>query len=928
MSELACRFPEAALLAVPAALIWWCLLRRGSGSALRAVVLVLLVLAAMDPELAWGRGGSDVVVVFDRSDSLLPPPTAAEDREEEQRRARLARDRHQAEMLRLIGEQRDVGDRLAAVLVGRTARTAQPPRRRGLDRLADTSVAGDGSDLHAGLELAAGLIPADRAGRVVLMSDGEATGRNPRAAAASLALAGIPVDVVPADPPSGGDAAVLEVEVPNGLRLGESFIGSLRFVGRRAEDRAWEVHRDGERIAAGTVSLRPDRPTAASFVDRPVRPGITRYRVSLDATNDRLPLNNTAHAALRVRGGQRILVVGGDGRPGNIARALGAGGLTVDCRPEGPVGFDELFACRAVVLEQVPADRLGGRAIRNLARWVEHLGGGLVMCGGRRSFGAGGYHRSELEEVLPVTMEIRDEHRKLSVAMAVCLDRSGSMGMTVAGGLQKMDLANRGTAAVVELLSPLDQIAVFAVDSAPHTVLPLTGVSDAPDLVERILAIEAGGGGIYVHAALVAGGRALLDSDRGVRHLVLFADAADAEMPGAYQKLLADYRRAGITVSVIGLGGPGDPDADLLRDVAKRGGGRIAFAKRAVELPRLFAHETVLISRSSWIDEPVRLVRRPELSALLGTGALAEGWPQVAGYNLCYPRERASVAAWAPGDPGAPAVSTWHIGTGRSVAICVDCDGPDSAELTAWSGYGPLLGGLARWAAGAGTTGIGALHTERAGHTVTARLELDPARRERWPERPPTLLLMRDGDDTPPPRLALAPVDDGVYEAVFALDDEAVTVPVARLHSDGRAVALAGPALRLPYSPEAAPRLDRAPGSEVLADIAAVTRGTVRRDLLDCYANPASPGTAAGLAPLLLAAAILLVVAEILVRRLELSWRPRRRAPVAAGRPTSAAPAVPPAPAEPPASGSAEPQAHGVQQDRGLHEALRQLRRR
>src|SRR5690606_10247415 len=107
---------------------------------------------------------------------------------------------------------------------------------------------------------------------------------------------------------------------------------------------------------------------------------------------------------------------------------------------------------------------------------VEDLGGGLMLTGGRRSFGVGGYFNSPLDPVLPVSMELREEHRKNRVAIAVALDRSGSMTMPVSGNLVKMDLANLGTAEVIRLLTPGDRVAVIAVDSAPHVVQPLSDV--------------------------------------------------------------------------------------------------------------------------------------------------------------------------------------------------------------------------------------------------------------------------------------------------------------------------------------------------------------------------------------------------------------------------------------------------------------------
>ena len=72
-----------------------------------------------------------------------------------------------------------------------------------------------------------------------------------------------------------------------------------------------------------------------------------------------------------------------------------------------------------------------------------------------------------LEPYLPVSMEVKNEHRKLSLAMAVALDRSGSMAMPVGDGRTKMDLANLGTCAAIETLGPFDEVGVIAVDGAP-----------------------------------------------------------------------------------------------------------------------------------------------------------------------------------------------------------------------------------------------------------------------------------------------------------------------------------------------------------------------------------------------------------------------------------------------------------------------------
>jgi hypothetical protein len=62
------------------------------------------------------------------------------------------------------------------------------------------------------------------------------------------------------------------------------------------------------------------------------------------------------------------------------------------------------------------------------------------------------------------------------------------------------------------------------------------------------------GGGIFTYTALLSAATMVQESNKGTRHIVLFADAADAEEPGDYQRLLAKLTSIGITVSVIGRG--------------------------------------------------------------------------------------------------------------------------------------------------------------------------------------------------------------------------------------------------------------------------------------------------------------------------------------------------------------------------------------
>ena len=55
-------------------------------------------------------------------------------------------------------------------------------------------------------------------------------------------------------------------------------------------------------------------------------------------------------------------------------------------------------------------------------------------------------------------------------------------------------------------------------------------------------------GGIYVDVALDASHKMLQSAQAGTRHIILFADAADAEQPGNYRDMITKFRAENITV--------------------------------------------------------------------------------------------------------------------------------------------------------------------------------------------------------------------------------------------------------------------------------------------------------------------------------------------------------------------------------------------
>ncbi len=868
--------PEAFLLLVPAAL----LLRRalwpspGIG-VLRVALLLALCTLLAEPWWRSGESGRDLVLAIDRSRSV----------------GELAAQRA-AELAQAAASSARPGDRIAVVGFGRDAVVESPAvdARTFELRAADRVVDADGTDLSAALDTALGAIQPGRTGSIVVVSDGDGTGGSALPAARAAARRDVRVDAYQVRRAAGVDVAIESVALPGEVASGEPF----RIVAWIRSDASVDVPvrlvRDGEVVAEmrKTVAAGSDR---AVFVDVLATPGVHRYEVAIDVDGDAVAENDRALAVTRALGPDRVLVVSPGGRRGRLASALVAAGIdVVVAAPQAAtLDLDSLDGVRAVVLENVPAEDLPRGSLDALRSWVEDLGGSLLMTGGRASFGLGGYRRSPIEDVLPVSMEIRKEQRRFGIAMAIVLDRSGSMMAPAGTGQTKMDLADLGAIAAIEMLGPIDDVSVIAVDSVPHVVVPRTTVDDRARLSEEVRKIESGGGGIFVGVGLEAAARELADADQEVKHIILFADAADSEEPGDYEKFVPKLRGAGVTVSVIGLGGPTDSDARLLLDIARLGGGRCKFVLEARHLPQLFAQETIEVARSSFADDPVQVAVHPDLLSL---GAIPRSFPGVGGYSIAWPEPDASIGLTTVDEFSAPMLAFWQRGLGRSAAFLGEVDGKASGELASWDGFGPFFVTLVRWLSGRAADRQVWADLRREGHEAVLVVELGEGEEARVDD----LTAVMQGPNGAK-RVWLERIDarrfearvpmrgDGVYRAAVSAGDDAVvtTPPVA-----------------LPYSPEFEPRPPGS-GTRSLEELCAAGGGRVDPPLADLFAGPRL-GT--GLAPAgawFAWASLVLLLLEITVRRLAPrlrlrlpAWsRPTRPAAPAAAEPEPSAPAAP-----------------------------------
>ena len=592
---------------------------------------------------------------------------------------------------------------------------------------------------------------------------------------------------------------------------------------------------------------------------------MTAGHLELVSDGDRIAENNRGLGAVSVSGARAVLVLNDDGAEDPLTRALRAAKLPVKVSTPEAARLDALAltAYRAVILENVAAGRLG-RGLARLNDFVTERGGGLLVTGGRASFGTGGYFKSTLDPLLPVSMEMRQEHRKQAVALAITMDRSGSMAADVGGGLQKMDLANLGAAAAIELLSPLDSVGVIAVDSSPHVVQELTRATDTAELVARVRRIESMGGGVYSYTALLAAGKMLEDAEQLNRHVIFFADAADAEEHENCAELLAKMVQAGVTTSVIALGTRADSDAQFLEECARIGQGQVYFTTDASELPRLFAQDTLTAARSTFVEEATATQLLP---GLFGVGEVTgQGFAELGGYNLTYLRAGAVCGVVTSDDYHAPAFAFHYQGLGRVAAFTGQIGGKYGASVVAWPGFASFFVSAARWLVGQEEPADLFTRVRRDGKDVVVEVEQD----EHGAVHSDTTkleahLTAADGTQT---TVLLERVGENRFEARQTIAKEGITLGTLRL-ADGKFVTL--PPVALPYSPEFEPSPDPQRGERLLRKLAEESGGIAGVNPGELWRGERSGNAWKVITRELVFAALLALLLEIAVRRLQLA---------------------------------------------------------
>lgn len=856
-------FPGALLLLV--ALLpglWalaWLLPRRlapwrfWAGLALRSALIAALVLALAGTQLLLGTRDLTTVFLLDSSDSISGS-------------ARAQAEAFVQDALR----QMPPGDRAALVVFGQNALVERMPGgERGLGRITALPQTAR-TDIAQAIQLGLGLLPADTRQRLVLLSDGGENSGQALEAARRAAARGVPIDVVDLSRPvaSAGEALVERLSAPAAARQGQQFDLTVQIESTQAQSATLQLFAEERALGSVPLSL-PAGTTRHTVRVQAQGQGFQRYRAVLTPSVDGRAQNNQSETVVRVSGPPHVLLV--EGQPGeaeSLRPALAAGGVEArTVSPQTmPADLAALSDYDAVLLVNVAARDLPLKAMASLPTYVRELGRGLVMIGGDRSFGVGGYGRTPIEELLPVYTDVRNREERPDLALLFVIDKSGSMDACHCtgandgsarfqrGGTPKVDIAKDAVAQAAAVLRERDTVGVVAFDSQSHWIMaPQRGPS--AEEVQRALSPLLPEGGTNVRTGLEAALDALSRSPARIKHVILLTDGWSSG--GDNLDVAQRMRGQGVTLSVVAAG---SGSSEALRFLAESGGGRYYPAETMEQVPQIFVQETIAAVGNYIIEQPFT-PRYAQPSPVLD--GLEGGLPKLYGYNGSTLKESASLVLAGLDD--APVLAQWQYGLGRSVAWTSDARGKWARDWLRWDGFPRFAAQLVGWTLPSGSgEGLDAdIHSE-GGQTVFAVRAIGSDGRAREGLALRATMFGPDGGARP---VALAQVGPGAYRASVPSPPQGTYVVQIVGTQEGRLAAQSTVGVVVPYSAEY--RLGQS-NPELLERIAQVSGGArLSRPEAASHSELPAAARAQEISLPLLLLALLLLPFDIAVRR----WR-------------------------------------------------------
>ena len=572
----------------------------------------------------------------------------------------------------------------AAVSVPNQSKAAQPHLTE--DILSGAEIDRTVTNIAGAIQLGLSLSSDGQVGqkRLVLLSDGVQNAGEVAALLDLVRASEIEVFTLPLSSEREYEVWVRTLETPSQVRSDEAF--QVRAIVETTTDTEVQVrlYRNDTPVTKPQMIALKKGKQPINFPQQISEENVYKYRIELSVDNSGgdNPENNTGYGVTRVYGTPHILYIEGDAGEANALKTvLEMNSLAVEIlQPsEFPTDLVTLQNSDTIILSNVSADALSTLQMEHIESYVRDLGKGLVIIGGDRAFGRGGYHDTPLEQVSPLEMTPRQ--KKESLALMLVVDASGSMANYI-GPDQKIQLALEGVRASIRALDDEDRVGVIAFAAKIRMDYPPT---TAHEKIFREVGKLRPGSGTKMYPALEKAYERLQTVDAKQKHILLLSDGkSEGNFIPLAQRIAADK----MTLSTIAIG---DADRGLMKTIAEAGGGGYRDVRNISELPKIMADE-VRQTQQYTVQEPFQpIISDGDYPMLAGIDRV----PKLYGYIATSEKELAQI--YIRSHEGHPILAGWNYGLGRSVAFTSDVKSGWGADWIEWENFGKFWGQAVNW---------------------------------------------------------------------------------------------------------------------------------------------------------------------------------------------------------------------------------------
>ncbi len=568
------------------------------------------------------------------------------------------------------------------------------------------------TNIYEAIQLAIGKLPEQGTNRILLISDGNQNINKAQNMAFLAKSLGIQIFSLPLDSWQNKNEVYLEkLETPAQVPLNSPF--EIRIVVDSVKQSQSDLIllRNGKLIANHKIKLQAGK-NIFRLVDTIPSSGIYSYKTIINPEEDVIYQNNEGLSFTYGTRKSGILYLS-EAASAEIALVLALKGqgfhLDLMTAKAMPDSLNDIIDYKAIILDNVHGSSFSNQDMENLEKYVKDIGGGLLMIGGDRSFGAGDYRKTPIEKALPVLMDVPTELVYSSLSIIFVIDKSNSMSEELRTQ-NKLEAAKIAVFSAIELLNPNDQVGLIAFDAKHQWAVPLTLAKNRKIIANQLQALSAEGG-----TKLYGGLKEAINTIKKLasikKHVIVLSDGMIFDVGTEkiqLNALLAEAAKEKITVSTVAVGERAD--IAFMKAMAELGNGRDYTTIDAGDIPRIFVDEIKLIVRKVILEKEMQPTK--EAFTELTESYQDNEFPPIYGMDITYPKPGATIQLKT--EEG-PLLITKRYGLGKSLAFTSDLSGRWGKEWLHWDQYGKFVGQMVKFVEKQETSGKYAVTIERMG---------------------------------------------------------------------------------------------------------------------------------------------------------------------------------------------------------------------